>query len=67
MRLLNIFKRTFRIEKKDNQLYYLQERKFFKWRDIGTKDMKLKDANYNAILKLSARYVITHAVNFKNI
>lgn len=64
---MSLCKRSFRIIKKDNQLYYLQERKFFKWRDVGTKYMSLKDASYTAILKLSARYVITHAVNFKNI
>jgi len=62
-----MFKRTFRIHKKENCLYYLQERKLFKWRDVTIKGMKIKDASYNAILKYSATYVVRHAVNFKNI
>lgn len=48
--------------KKENELYYLQERRFFKWVDAKIDGIKVCDANYKDIMDKSNYYIISNSV-----
>lgn len=51
-------KRKLRLKKKENKLYYLQERRFFIWVDATLEGFKICDANHKDIMDKANYYLI---------
>ncbi len=58
-------KKKFRIIKQDNQLFKLQHKVWFQWKDVSIDDGNIRDASYKVVRQKAMYYILNHAVEFR--
>lgn len=64
---MSFLKRRFRLARKANNLFYLQEKRFFKWRDVLTEGKHIANANKKEALILSNVFILQNVITFEEI
>lgn len=56
------FRRKFRVTKRDNGLFYLQERRFGFWMDVTVHGQKICDANEDFAFQKANHFIVMYTV-----